>query len=651
MPQFFSDAEISGGEPFSSPAQRAGWMFNNLGWSPAQSAGIVGNLQHESGFNPTITGDGGSALGVAQWHPDRIRGLVNFARKNNLNPEALDTQLLYVNEELKTTESAAGNKLKQAQTVPQAVDAMTGFERPSGWSPNNPQGSAGYGSRMQFAQAAMDAPSPQANPAQPKFFSDEEISAPQSEGWSDLFSADTAKKALAAAPADAANTVAGIAKQNVDPGMSVNFGYQLATNPELRQELVQHFANYLTPEGIKKNVTEHPIGTALDASLLVAPLSAPKRAAAIAEESAAPVIRSAADLKSAGGTVLNVAKDSGVYFTPEAVNPIADTLETIAKKRNFRPGREGSTRIEEVLKDVNSMRDRPWSWSDMQQLNQDLNDAWIHAKRNNRSDYAGIAGEMRSATNKFIKGVQDAKGEGLYATGDLTPEQASNLYLEGNKIYRQAKVAEGLDKMMNMARVDAAQFAQSGEANALRKYARQVLRRHYSKGDTGLRSDEIKTLEDFNKGRMSEWWLKQARRIFSGAFGTILGAQVGGPLGAGAAWLLGKAVARRADRIAVERFTKLRDSVLQNGSDRLQELLGEAVHNHINGTPAGRSAITRWTSSLGNGSIKSASKALAVVVAQQVKQPQLAPRIEMELNRLAQQIQGSVETQAQPDQQ
>lgn len=131
-------------------------IFNNLGWSPVQSAGIVGNLQHESAspnLNPLAVGDGGRAFGIAQWHPDRIKGLLDFAKQYNLNPKARDTQILYVDHELRNSEASAGNKLSQATTPQEATAAMVGFERPKGYTPSHPENAAGFGSRLANAQA------------------------------------------------------------------------------------------------------------------------------------------------------------------------------------------------------------------------------------------------------------------------------------------------------------------------------------------------------------------------------------------------------------------------------------------------------------------------------------------------------------------
>ena len=56
--------------PPAGNADAAYRYFLSRGWTPAQAAGIVGNLQQESGpgLDPTIAGDGGNAFGIAQWN-------------------------------------------------------------------------------------------------------------------------------------------------------------------------------------------------------------------------------------------------------------------------------------------------------------------------------------------------------------------------------------------------------------------------------------------------------------------------------------------------------------------------------------------------------------------------------------------------------
>jgi len=109
-------------------------FFIQKGWSPEQSAGIVGNLQAESGKNLNIkaVGDGGKAYGVAQWHPDRQ---ANFKKEfgKDIKDSSLKEQLEFVNLELNTTESKAGNQLRGAKTAGEAATIVDkSYERSSG---------------------------------------------------------------------------------------------------------------------------------------------------------------------------------------------------------------------------------------------------------------------------------------------------------------------------------------------------------------------------------------------------------------------------------------------------------------------------------------------------------------------------------------
>lgn len=142
---------INSGSTGSALEIQARNYFIDQGYSPAQAAGIVGNLIQESGLRTTPVGDNGTAFGVAQWRGDRYTGLQNFARERGLNFNDLNTQLAYVNHELNTTESRAGNLLRNAQNVRDATAAMISYERPQGWSWDNPVAGHGWNNRLSHA--------------------------------------------------------------------------------------------------------------------------------------------------------------------------------------------------------------------------------------------------------------------------------------------------------------------------------------------------------------------------------------------------------------------------------------------------------------------------------------------------------------------
>jgi hypothetical protein len=115
-------------------AQKAMAYFISQGYSPEQAAGLVGNLQAESGANLNINavGDSGKAKGIAQFHPDRQANFARFAGKS-IDKSTLEEQLAFIAHELKTTESAAGGKLKSAGSARDAAAIVDKFyERSSG---------------------------------------------------------------------------------------------------------------------------------------------------------------------------------------------------------------------------------------------------------------------------------------------------------------------------------------------------------------------------------------------------------------------------------------------------------------------------------------------------------------------------------------
>lgn len=107
-------------------------LQNELNLTKEQAAGIAGNIHVESqGFNPKAVGDGGAALGLAQWHPDRRRGL-------DILNMSYEDQVSYLIKELQTegvfNKKYGGlNKLRQMKTASEAAEFIDkAYERSSG---------------------------------------------------------------------------------------------------------------------------------------------------------------------------------------------------------------------------------------------------------------------------------------------------------------------------------------------------------------------------------------------------------------------------------------------------------------------------------------------------------------------------------------
>ena len=122
-------------------------FFQSKGLNAFQAAGIVGNLIHESGLNTTIKGDKGKAFGIAQWHPDRQKGLKELAKLRGTDISDFDTQLEYVWQELNSTEKKALDKLLNSKNTQEATMAFMSYERPG-----NPQ----FQKRLNYANGLLN---------------------------------------------------------------------------------------------------------------------------------------------------------------------------------------------------------------------------------------------------------------------------------------------------------------------------------------------------------------------------------------------------------------------------------------------------------------------------------------------------------------
>ena len=118
--------------PAGSSATGAAAYFRSQGWSPQQTAGIVANLDAESGFNPSITGDHGTAYGIGQWHADRQAQFQKlFGRP--IQGSSYAQQLAFVQWEMTHGAfKAAGDALKGAKTEREAGAVVSRlYERPA----------------------------------------------------------------------------------------------------------------------------------------------------------------------------------------------------------------------------------------------------------------------------------------------------------------------------------------------------------------------------------------------------------------------------------------------------------------------------------------------------------------------------------------
>jgi len=96
-------------------------QLKEVGLTKAQIAGVLGNFQLESGFNPRVN-EGGKVgapigrggYGFAQWTGGRQTNLINFAKSRKMDPGDPNLQAQFLIHELKGPEKRAFESLKGA---------------------------------------------------------------------------------------------------------------------------------------------------------------------------------------------------------------------------------------------------------------------------------------------------------------------------------------------------------------------------------------------------------------------------------------------------------------------------------------------------------------------------------------------------------
>lgn len=127
--------------------------FAGKGLKPYQIAGIMGNVSAESAYNPGAVGDNGNALGLFQWNDRAPSMLSAIGGRQNLGN--VQSQLDFAWKEMQGSESGAYQRLLASTDVKSATAAFAGFERPSGWSAENPEASMNFLGRLNGANDAL----------------------------------------------------------------------------------------------------------------------------------------------------------------------------------------------------------------------------------------------------------------------------------------------------------------------------------------------------------------------------------------------------------------------------------------------------------------------------------------------------------------
>lgn len=98
------------------------YLVGTMGFTAIQAAGIMGNIQRESGFSTTALNSDSGAYGIIQWYAGRKTGLQNYAAEQGKDVSDLGVQLGYMKIELEQSYAQSVlEPLKAATTLEEAT--------------------------------------------------------------------------------------------------------------------------------------------------------------------------------------------------------------------------------------------------------------------------------------------------------------------------------------------------------------------------------------------------------------------------------------------------------------------------------------------------------------------------------------------------
>lgn len=126
------------------------YLMNEGGYTKEQAAGIVGNLQQESGLNPDAMNKQGM-YGLAQWDTNRRAKFKDIMGKD-IKGSSETEQLDFLMWELNNTHKTANKKIKESNFAGESADMMNQYYEVSGEKP----GSKGWNNRIYNANVALE---------------------------------------------------------------------------------------------------------------------------------------------------------------------------------------------------------------------------------------------------------------------------------------------------------------------------------------------------------------------------------------------------------------------------------------------------------------------------------------------------------------
>lgn len=122
--------------PSSTADQNLATIYSylkSMGATDIAAAGILGNMQVESGFSPTAYNPNEDAWGLSQWELGRLTALQSYATNLKEDFKSLTAQLGFFNDEVTSSYAGAWKQINTATTPQQAASIWDNqYEKSSG---------------------------------------------------------------------------------------------------------------------------------------------------------------------------------------------------------------------------------------------------------------------------------------------------------------------------------------------------------------------------------------------------------------------------------------------------------------------------------------------------------------------------------------
>lgn len=104
-------------------------FLKSKGMSAGAIAGVMGNLQQESSFDPNAINSSSGATGIGQWLGSRLTGLNQYASKNGMSSNSMNAQLGYLWQEMSSGQYGSVSAMNGMNPSQAAQYFETNFEK------------------------------------------------------------------------------------------------------------------------------------------------------------------------------------------------------------------------------------------------------------------------------------------------------------------------------------------------------------------------------------------------------------------------------------------------------------------------------------------------------------------------------------------